>query len=145
VSVVSWPAGMLGVERPTCIRFGFGFGLGLGLGFGLGLGLGLRFGLGLGLGVGLGLGRGFGRRAVHLHQVVFVRLIEGVEHLVRVRVGVRVGKGVGVRVRVKVRVRVGVGSSWHSYTTPALLRHQAARPASPAFPAGAGHSAAARS
>ena len=86
MSVVSWPAGMLGVERPTSIRLRFGFGLGFGFGFGLG------FGLGLGLGLGFGLG--LGRRAVHLHQVVFVRLIEGVEHLVRVKVGVRVGFGV---------------------------------------------------
>jgi hypothetical protein len=85
VSVVSWPAGMLGVERPTSIRLGLGLGLGFGLGFGFGFGLGL--GLGLGFGFGFGLGPGFGRRAVHLHQVVFVRLIEGVEHLVRVRVG----------------------------------------------------------
>jgi hypothetical protein len=26
VSVVSWPAGMLGVERPTSIRLGLGLG-----------------------------------------------------------------------------------------------------------------------
>ena len=79
MSVVSCPAGMLGVERPTWLGR-------------------------VRVKVRARAIKNARGRAAHLHQVVLVSLVEGVEHLVRVRVRVRVG--VGARIWV-IQFRLG--------------------------------------